>query len=152
MKSKRKVLIMVVVALICLTALAALTVWACRETYTIKTAADATAGDVAFLKLPTSASHIGYWRDGVNYLAEFQIPEQDFRQVFLLYRFQEITEVLEVRPKKFGDPQTFPPHAPATPVQVSSGLLYQERWSNGGGYRIVYDRASSRAYYSSSKR
>ena len=151
MKSKRKVITAVVV-FICLTALAVLTIRDFREAYSIRTAADAKAEDITFLRLPSSASHIGYWRDGLGYYAEFDIPEQDFRKLFRSFQFQEVTEALVVRPRKFGDPQTFPSHAPTTPVEISSGLHYQEPWSNGGGYDIIYDRARARAYYSFAKR
>ena len=123
-----------------------------QEAYSIKTATNARPEDVRFLKLPTSASRIGYWRDGLNYWAEFDLPEKDFRRTFSKYHFEEIAEPIEVRPKTFGEPKVFPPHNPASPIKISSGLRYQERWDNGGGYDILYDRSRSRAYYNSSRR
>jgi len=151
-KSKRKLLILSIASVIAIGGCAFWTYRDFRETYSIRTAAHGRPEDVSFLRLPTTVSGIGYWRDGNNYFAEFDIAEDAFRRLLSRFQFQEISEPIEVRPKTFGDPNTFPPHGSATPITVSSGLRYRERWSNGGGYDIIYDRARSRAYYDSSKR
>ena len=123
-----------------------------QQAYTLQTARDARPDEVKFLRLPPTASHVGYWRDGINYWAEFDIPEAAFRQLFHEFQFQELSEPLAVHPKVFGDPEVFPPDARSTPISVSSGLRYNERWSNGGGYDIIYDRARSHGYYDFRKR
>ncbi|MEI7899064.1 MAG: hypothetical protein WCK89_02345 [bacterium] len=151
-KAKRKFLIISIASVIVIGGCAFWIYQGFRDTYSIRTAVNARPEEVTFLRLPPAASHIGFWRDGLNYWAEFDIPERDFRGIFSKFQFLEISEPIEVRPKAFGDPSIFPPHAPATPVAVSNGLRYRERWSNGGGYDIIYDRARSRAYYDSSKR
>jgi hypothetical protein len=123
-----------------------------QETYSIRTARDASPQDVSFLRLPPSASRIGYWRDGLNYCAEFDIPEDAFRSLFHKFHFDEISKPISVHLKPFGDPQVFPYHADTKPISITSGLSYHEQWSNGGGYNIIYDRSRSRAYYDFGKR
>lgn len=123
-----------------------------QEQYSIRTAKDARPQDISFLHLPQTASHIGYWRDGINYWAEFNIPENDFRRLFREFQFREITEPLTVYPKAFGDPAVSLPYTRTAPVIVLMGLIYNESWSNGGGYNIVFDRSRSQAYYDFAKR
>lgn len=123
-----------------------------RSAYTIQTSADARIEDVNFLRLPDSASTIGFWRDGINYVAEFNVPEDAFRKLFKEYALQEIAKPIEVQSKTFGDPSVFPMLGPKVQITVGSGLYYAERWRNGGGYEIVYDRERLRAYYTFNKR
>ena len=113
----------------------------------VRTGRDVRPKDVEFLNLPVSATAIGYWQDGIGYWAEFTAPEKDFRATFPEFAFGEITEPVKVRAGTFGDPNN-PPRASRTErVTVLNGLHYSERWSNGGGYEITYDRSRSRAYY-----
>jgi len=120
-----------------------------KEGYAVRTSADARPGE-GFLQLPPTASHIGYWRDGINYLAQFDIPEADFRRLFAEFPFREITEPVELWAWTFGDPAVFPVGDSSKRVRITTGLRYHER--NGGLYDIVYDRERSRAYYDFSKR
>ena len=128
--------------------------YACRsikEHHSIHTARNARPQDVSFLNLPENASRIGYWRDGVNSLAAFEIPEDAFRRLFPEFQFREITEPPSIYPKVFGNPLVYPTDVRTRLVIVSSGLKYNSRWSNGGGYNIVFDRSQSRAYYDFAK-
>jgi hypothetical protein len=146
--TKRKTLLILVAAILVIGGCG----YCAYQGSSVRTERDAGPQDVSFLDLPASASRIGYWRDGINHWSEFDIPEDDFRSLFRDFQFREITEAIKVRSKTFGDPSVFPPEAPNKPVTVSTGLSYNERWSNGGGYNIVYDRSRSRAYYDFSKR
>jgi hypothetical protein len=123
-----------------------------KKGYAINTSANAASEDVGFLRLPATASHIGFWRDGINYWAEFNVSEEDFKQLFLKFQFGEITQPLELMPKKFGNPKVFPTDSDLQPVIITNGLRHHERWDNGGGYTITYDRPRSRAYYDFAKR
>jgi hypothetical protein len=122
-----------------------------KEGFAIRTSSNASPADVTFLRLPFTASRIGFFRDGINYCAEFSVSEDEFRHLFAQFAFTEISQPAEVAPKKFGDPEMFE-HLGANLVVVTNGLRYNERWSNGGGYTIVYDRSQSRAYYDFAKR
>lgn len=53
---------------------------------------------------------------------------------------------------KFGDPKVVPLHSNLQRVLVTNGLHYSEHWQNGGGYKVIYDRTTSRAYYHSASR
>jgi hypothetical protein len=79
------------------------------------------------------------------------VSEDEFRQLFAKFAFNEISQPTEAAPKKFGDPQLFEQFGMQV-VVVTNGLRYNERWSNGGGYTIIYDRSQSRAYYGFAKR
>lgn len=122
-----------------------------RETYSVHTSNSAKRSEV-FLPLPESVSDISYWRDGLNYWAEFTIPEEDFRLLFKRFNFSEIEKPITVHAKQYGNPDIFPPHGERRTIEVVSGLQYEERWGNGGGYDIVYDRSTSRAFYDFAKR
>src|SRR5437899_723727 len=82
------------VALILVGGLAAWIYHDLREGFAVRTASDARREEV-FLRLPPSASRIGYWRDGINYLAEFDIPEDAFRRLFAEFRFDELSAPLD---------------------------------------------------------
>jgi hypothetical protein len=122
-----------------------------KDSYSVHTATSANRSEV-FLSLPKSVSEISYWRDGVNYWAEFNIPEADFRILFEQFEFTEIREPQTINLKVYGDPNVFPPHGSRASVVVLDGLRYEESWDNGGGYDIVFDRLKSRAYYDFRKR
>lgn len=125
-----------------------------RAQYRVETAVEAEASKVTFLKLPPSASHISYWRDGTNFEAEFTIPEDDFRNLFQRFELRQIKAPKDVFPPTFGDPKTppFRSRYTARPVSVLAGLEYEVIWDNGGGFDITYDRARSRAYFRHSRR
>jgi hypothetical protein len=124
-----------------------------KQGYTVRTSANASPPEVTFLNLPSTTSRIGFFRDGVNYFAEFSLSESEFRQVFAQFEFRELSnQWTEVTPKKFGDPKLFERHSNMQPLVVTNGLRYQKRFSNGGGYNIIFDRAQSRAYYDFAKR
>ena len=57
-----------------------------------RTSANASAAEVTFLTLPSSASEIRYWDDGHNRIASFMIPEPDFRALFSSVEFSAITK------------------------------------------------------------
>lgn len=123
-----------------------------QNAYTIKTSSDAHLEEVTFLRLPESASQIGYWRDGCNYWATFQISELEFRQLFRRHELMEITESNVIDALSFGNIGVFPTDTYDPNVVITNGLKFLERWSNGGGYEIFYDRANTKAYYRFSKR
>ncbi len=152
MTAKRKLLLFLVLPLLALGGCGYCAYRGIQEAFSIRTSSEARPEEVSFLHLPPTASHIGYWSDGINRCAEFDIPEDAFRHLFREFQLREITEPITVRPQVFGNPEVFPLHVRTEPVTVSNGLRYSVRWSNGGGYNIVYDRSSSRAYYEYSAR
>lgn len=79
-----------------------------KEAWTIHTSRDAPAEEVTFLDLPPTTSHIGYWRNGLNFWAEFDISEIEFRKLFSNFQFEDISKPIEIRPKTFGDREVFP--------------------------------------------
>jgi hypothetical protein len=142
MTTKRIILAVGIIALL------AFGYYSLKEGYSVRTSANASPADVTFLHLPPTASRIGFFRDGVNYFAEFSLSENEFRQVFAKFAFSEISNRwTEVTPKTFGNPKIFEHSADARRVLITNGLRYEKRYSNGGGYNVVYDRAQSRAYY-----
>jgi hypothetical protein len=120
-----------------------------REQYRLETEVNAEISKVTFLKLPSSATKVSYWRDGISYLAEFQVPEAEFRQLFKSFDLQEIETPIEVFRSKFGNPKLSPFQSrfDSPPVRIADGFKFEVIWSNGGGYNIVYDRKRSQAYY-----
>lgn len=106
-------------------------------------------GDVGFLRLPPSASEISFWKDGNYRIAEFTIPEKDFRELFPKFAFTEISEPETVQPKDFTKPETVAnrENAPRPTKKITNGLTFRTSQSNGGGYAIIYDRSQARAYF-----
>ena len=134
---------------------AILVFWTIRSfsvAYAIQTSANARPGEVTFLRLQEYASQIGYWRDGINCWAEFNIPESDFRILFDKHKFTEITRAQVLETMSFGNTNVFPMNTHASDVEITNGLKFVERWDNGGGYEIFYNRADARAYYRFNKR
>lgn len=128
------------------------TVWSFHNTYAIRTSSDARPAEVMFLHLPESASQVGYWRDGCNYWADFNISESEFRQLFRQHELTEITKTNIIDALSFGNKAVFPTDTYEPNVEITNGLKFLERWDNGGGYEIFYDRANTRAYYRFNKR
>ena len=149
--TKRKVVAILLALFAGVVALFAFGYYSLKEGYAIRTSSNASPADVTFLRLPPSATRIGFFRDGINYCAEFGVSEDEFRKMFAKFTFKEISQPTELTPKNFGDPQMFE-HLGMQLVIVTNGLRYNERWSNGGGYTIIYDRSQSRAYYDFAKR
>lgn len=109
--------------------------------------------EVNFLKLPSTARDVSYWRDGVSFLAEFTVTEKEFLELFSEFKFSEIVDSHEMRRFEFGDSKRYPEASdPPYYLKISNGLHYEKRYSNNGGYEIVYDRSFSRAHYSYSVR
>lgn len=148
---KRKILMLVLFFIVGVFVLLTLGYYQLKEDYTVRTSSNAAPAKVTFLRLPPTASRIGYYRDGLNYCAEFSVTESEFRQLFARFTLHEIAQPVVVQAMKYGDPQMFY-HANADLFTVTNGLHYRERWRNGGGYTIVFDRSQSRAYYDFAKR
>ncbi len=151
MTKKRKILTILLVLFVSAVALFSFGYHRLKEEFSILTSSNASPAEVTFLRLPPTALRIGFFRDGINYCAEFSVTETEFRHLFAKFAFTEISQPTLVAPKKFGDPQMFE-HLGAGRVVVTNGLCYKDRWSNGGGYIILYDRSQSRAYYDYSRR
>jgi hypothetical protein len=151
MKTKRKTLALVLVLFGGVFALIMFGYNDLKEGSTVRTSSNAAPADVTFLRLPPTASRIGYFRDGLNYCAEFGVTEREFGELFNEFKFQEISQPVVVQSMHYGDPQMFH-HLNANLLMVTNGLHYRERRGNGGGYTIVYDRSQSRAYYDFAKR
>ena len=146
---KRKVLLMVTLGVV-VTAVMTYAFHEIKEAYTARSSTNALPGEVTFLRLPNAASEISFWRDGVNYYAEFNVTEDEFRRTFSKYTFVETS--FEIIPKGFNSLNAFPYAVKERSIFATNGLWYQTRFSNGGGETIQYDRSRSRAYYNFAKR
>lgn len=114
----------------------------------IRTGVSVTPAEVTFLKLPVTASDVSYWDNNYCWMAEFTLPERDFLAVFPRFQFASITERESVNVIIYGDPNRPAYQQWNGPVRrVASGLIYETRQGNGGGFRIVYDRDASRGYF-----
>ena len=121
-----------------------------KDAYTTRSSTNALPSEVTFLRLPNTASQISFWRDGVNYFAEFNVSEDEFRRTFSKFTFLETS--FEIIPKGFNSSNAFPYEVKERSIFATNGLWYQKRFSNGGGCTIQYDRSRSRAYYDFAKR
>lgn len=113
------------------------------------TAANVAPGEVPFLRLPSTATNIGYWQDGNSWIAECNVPEHELAKILPNISLSEISSPTWVQPKIYGDRQLVPyreQHSQPK-FEVKDGLFYHTEQSNGGGYDVVYDRAQSRLYF-----
>lgn len=92
-------------------------------------------------QLPQSAKNIGYWEDGYQFQANFNLPEEDFINTFSSFKFREIVEKTSYPIWKFGDP-TLEPKQRRKWVDTENGLIHDDLEPDGGGYLIVFDRNS----------
>ena len=101
---------------------------------------------VPFLKLPPSASNIGYWDDGYQQEATFNIPEEALLTLFPDRKFSPITGETDYNVWTFGDTNN-PPQKSYKKQTTSTGLIHEETWKNGGGRKIVFDRSRQLCSY-----
>ncbi|WP_265595209.1 hypothetical protein [Verrucomicrobium sp. BvORR106] len=95
--------------------------------------------EVPFLKLPFSASNIGFWDDGYQQDATFNISEEAFLQLFSDRKFAPISEETDYSVWTFGDTKN-PPQKSLKTRTATDGLIHVQSWKNGGGLKIVFDR------------
>lgn len=118
------------------------------DLHPIRTGVSVASAEVTFLKLPSTASDVSYWENGYFWMADFTLPEEDFLAVFPKFQFIPITDSERVELLVYGDPNQPPYRQFDRPVRkVTSGLIYETRQGNGGGFRIVYDRDASKGYF-----
>jgi hypothetical protein len=103
------------------------------------TAASAPPEIVPFLKLPSSASNVGYWDSGHDQVATFNISEDALLSCFPDRKFTPITVEVFYNTWTFGDVHNWPQKSYKMQT-TTTGLIHEERWENGGFRRIVYDR------------
>ena len=93
-------------------------------------------------KLSPSATNIGYWEDGYQFQANFNIPEEDLISSFTGLKFEEITERVSYMVWQFGD-TSVEQNTRRQREWTTNGLMHREFEADGGGYFIVYDRDKS---------
>jgi hypothetical protein len=94
---------------------------------------------VPFLKLPPSASNVGYWDDGYQQEASFNISEEAFLALFADRKFSPISGETDYYVWLFGDTGN-PPQKSYKKQTTTAGFIHEETWNNGGGRKIVFDR------------
>jgi len=103
------------------------------------TASNAAPETVPFLKLPSSVSNVGYWDDGYQQKATFNVPEDAFLGIFPNRTFTPITAETFYCVWSFGDRNNSPQKSYKEQT-ATAGLVHEETWKNGGGRKIVFDR------------
>lgn len=115
--------------------------------------------------LPDGATNVSYYRSYLNTAYEFDIDEQGF----LDWSRWDVTEIDRpvriLRYVYFSKPpptlsnqltdaewEEFAKTEVKRSVEISDGLYYVYRQSNGGGVMVGYDRTTGRAYYQSAPR
>ena len=137
--------------LLALAALGILTI-GCSRTHT---ATDVEFTDVRGSGRPADdASEISYWSDGTFFFAEYTTSEEGLQRRYKDFEFSEISEPVQYPRLTYGTPESLPSELPprAPPVTVSNGIRHSVVWRNGGGYDIVFDRTTGRAFVSMSAR
>lgn len=112
--------------------------------------------------LPETASDISFYRSYSWKSWEFSMAERDFRREWASrYNLKEITEKQVISRFSWWDFRIEkPPHDSLTffreeknhLAEVVHGLYASERWDNGGGYHIAFDRDEDRVYFQSNPR
>ncbi|MEO8353253.1 MAG: hypothetical protein ABI680_16110 [Chthoniobacteraceae bacterium] len=103
------------------------------------TAANAAPETVPFFTLPASASNVGYWDDGYQQKATFNISEEAFLRIFPDQPFTSIIAEVNYDVWSFGDLNNRPQKSYKNQT-ATAGLIHEETWKNGGGRKIVFDR------------
>ena len=89
--------------------------------------------------LPSTATNIGYRENRYQFVANFNIPEEDFKKVFSDYNFEEITQATPYSTWNFDAPN-FDLSTKARRHSTENGLIHAELEPDGGGYLIIFDR------------
>ncbi len=117
--------------------------------------------------LPSEAQNITYIRNDLIAIAEFNI-ERDAFERWCASQDMTLRELRDEEPHGVGRCLPFleqrgviasvtePNEAEDDPLRVAQDLgagdlLYEERWSNGGGYTIGYDTQGQQGYYNFSR-
>ena len=112
--------------------------------------------------LPSDAKNISYYKTYLWTAFEFDIPEQSFSKWInkkWTMKPVEKEHLIERACLRNGshktcscDQQKCDNPKEKCFVVITNGVYDSQRWNNGGGYNVVYDRNAQRAYYQSNPR
>jgi hypothetical protein len=125
--------------------LLALSLGLCACHKPIETSASADVSQVTFVKLPSSATRIGYWNDGNFRVATASITEKEFREMFPSVKFVEIIDKEFYVESGYGNPEDGSFLHEWTTF-ATKGIHFRHVRDNGGGVHLVYDRKKGRAF------
>ncbi|RBP40421.1 hypothetical protein DES53_108128 [Roseimicrobium gellanilyticum] len=110
--------------------------------------------------LPQSASDISYYETYSWTAWECTMSEEDFRKWASRYELREISGALSI--ERFSWREAWRTHLGSGRdsweeerkhvATVRDGLFAAKYWENGGGYKLVFDRETSRVYRQSNPR